>query len=255
MAKSSARHLTRAVAALLAVPLFLSDSRTAQAQFAVIDAANLAQNIMTEVHTLQTTVNQATQIANQITQLAHEATNLINLPAALAAQLLNAYMGAFTALNQTWSSINGLAGNIVTLTARYNTLYPNRQIGGTVTPAQVIAQTQNFLIESRTELQGADQLAAQVAAQMPSNQTQLSTAVTSLNSSPGALNAIQSAGQIEAVTALELAQTNALILGMNQAQVSMLAQEVQDRDDAEKRATDLAVQYPAAPASPVPYVP
>jgi hypothetical protein len=54
---------------------------------------------------------------------------------------------------------------------------------------------------------------------------------------------------------MEIAQTNALIAAMNQAQTAMLAQEVQDRDDAAKKAADLAVQYPAAPANAVPYVP
>lgn len=243
------------VAAMAAMPLILIQSDTAEAQWVVIDPANLAQNILNVFNTLTTTVNQATQIANQITQLAHEVQNLANMPAALANQLLNAYMQALNALNQTWGSINGLASNLANLTMRYNTLYPNRQLGGNVTPAQVLAQTQGFLTQVRAELQGADRMAAQVAQQMQPTQATLQSAVGNLNGSTGALSAIQSSGQIQSVMATELAQTNALILGMNQAQVSMLAQQVQDRDDAAKRAADLAVQYPAAVANPVPYVP
>jgi P-type conjugative transfer protein TrbJ len=244
------------LASLTAMPLLLGQSQRAEAQWAVIDAANLAQNILTEFNTLTTTVNQVTQIANQVTSLSHEVQNLVGLPAALVNQILNAYLQVMNSLNQTWGQINGLAANLNTLVARFNQRYPNRQLGvGNLTPQQILAQTQTFLTQVRGELQGADQLVAQVTGQMPANQQTLQSATNTVNTATGALSAIQGTGQIQSVMAMEIAQTNALIAAMNQAQTAMLAQEVQDRDDAAKKAADLAVQYPAAPANAVPYVP
>ena len=249
------KKIRAALSAVLSVPLIVGPVQRTEAQWVVIDPANLAQNILNVFNTLTTTVNQATQIANQITQLAHETQNLVNLPAALANQLLSAYMQAFNALNQTWGSINGLAANLTTLVTRYNALYPNRQIGANLSSTQVLAQTQGFLVQIRGDLQGAGQMTAQVAQQMPTTRANLQMAVSALNTASGADTSIQASGQIQAVMATQLAQTNALILGMNQAQVSMLAQTVQDRDDAAKRHADLIVPMAPAPANPVPYVP
>ena len=237
------------------MPIFLVQSECAKAQFVVIDPANLTQNILNELNTLQTTVNQATQIANQVTQLSHEVQNLTNLPASMVNQLLGSYMQAYNSLLQTWGAINGLASNLASLVARYEALFPNRQVGANLSPAQVLAQTRGFLTQIRTDLHGADQMAAQVAQQMPITQANLQTAVAALNGSTGADSAIQSSGQIQAVMATQLAHTNALILAMNQAQVSMLAQQVQDRDDAAKRHIDLTTAMAPAPANPVAYVP
>lgn len=138
------------LASLTAMPLLLGQSQRAEAQWAVIDAANLAQNILTEFNTLTTTVNQVTQIANQVTSLSHEVQNLVDLPAALVNQILNAYLQVMNSLNQTWGQINGLAANLNTLVARFNQRYPNRQLGvGNLTPQQILAQTQTFLTQVR----------------------------------------------------------------------------------------------------------
>jgi P-type conjugative transfer protein TrbJ len=245
------------------MPMLLISSKPAEAQLAVIDPANLYQNTMNELNTLQTQlntvqiqVNQATQIAQKVTSLAHEVTNLVNLPAKMVNQLLSAYMQAYMSLNQTWTSINGFATNLQTMVSRYEKMFPNRQTsGGTLTPAMALQQTQGFLTQVRNDLQGVGKMVAQVSQQMPQTQTNLQTAVQALNSSTGADSSIQSTGQIEAVVAQQIAQTNSLILAMNQAQLSAMAQQVQDRDDAAKRHTDLSVQMAAAPANPVPYVP
>lgn len=260
------KSLARAplLAMVAALPLSLFFSLPAQAQWVVIDPSNLIENTLNELNTLETQlgtvqvqVNQATQIANQVTQLAHETTNLVNLPANTVNQLLGAYMNAFTSLNQTWASINGFASNLQNMVSRYEKMFPNRQVSGagTLTPSAALQQTQGFLTQVRNDLQGVGKIVAQVSAQMPQTQANLQTAVQALNSSTGADSSIQSTGQIEAVVAQQIAQTNSLILAMNQAQLSMLAQQTQDRDDAAKRHSDLTVHMQPAAASPVAYVP
>ena len=252
------------IAAIASMPMFLVQSQHAEAQLATIDVSNLYMNTMTELNTLQaqfntlqTTVNQATQIAQKITQLAHETTNLINLPAKLTNQLLSAYMQAYTSLNQTWASINGFASNLQNIISRYEKMFPNRQVAGSgsLSPTQALTQTQGFLTQIRNDLHGVGQMVAQVSQQMPATQASLQTAISALNSSTGADSSIQSSGQIQAVVASQVAQTNALILAMNQAQLSLIAQQVQDRDDSAKRHSDLTTAMAPAAANPVAYVP
>ena len=57
-------------ASLLAIGLFAVLPWSAGAQIAVIDASNLAQNIMTAARTLQTVTNQITQIQQTVQMLA-----------------------------------------------------------------------------------------------------------------------------------------------------------------------------------------
>ena len=258
MRRSKSTVFSLAVAAVLAIAP-LAAPRPAYALFGVgdivLDPSNLVQNILTAARTLAMTVNQATQIANQVRSLANELQNLQNMPAALATQLLGDYVNAYNQLQAAWGIVNGLASNLASVTADYNALFPDRSIGPNFTPAQLQTQTQNYVTQVRRELQGVDQITAQIAADMPTQRTNLQTQLGLVQRSSGAKDVMQAQAHIQGQIVTEIAQTNALIMAMNQAQTTLSAQHVQMVEDARRRSADIRVLPPPAPANPANYMP
>lgn len=248
--------LVVAAAAALAVVAPLR----AHAQFAVFDSANLVQNTLNELNTLQATVNQMTQIAHEITSLAHEVQNLTNQPAGVTAALLNAYNGAYVALNGTWTSINGLASNLTTVSTKYATLFPNRQTSSltpatALTPTQILSQTQGYLNEVRVDLQGVDQVTAQVAQQQPALMASLNAAAGSLNTASGTTQTGNAIGQIALIQAQQLQQITTLLMAINQAQATTYAQNAEMMDSDAALGVTVSVAPAASAAAPVAYYP
>jgi len=244
----------------LAAVLCIAPLRPARAQFAVIDAANLVQNTLNELNTLQTTVNQMIQIANETTSLAHEVQNLTNAPAALTAQLLGAYNDAWQSVNSTWTSIDGLASNLTNVATRYAALFPNRQTTASttataLTPTQILTQTQGYLNQVRIELQGVDQVTAQVGAQQPALLASLNSAVGLLNAAQGTTQIGNATGQIAAVEAQQMQQLATLLMAINQAQATALSQDAEMLDSDAALGVTVSVTPAAAVAAPVPYYP
>jgi P-type conjugative transfer protein TrbJ len=244
----------------LAALLCLGPPELASAQFAVFDATNLVQNTMSALNTLETTVNQMTQIANQITSLAHQVQNLTNQPAAMTAQLLSAYNNTWNALNSTWGSVNGLASNLTTVATRYASLFPNRQTTAitpatALTPTQILSQTQSYLNQVRIDLQGVDQVTAQVSQQQPALLGSLNAAVNQLNGASGTTQIGNAQGQLAAVQAQQLQQITTLLMAINQAQVTLYAQNAEMADSDAALAITVATTPPAAAAAPVSYYP
>src|SRR6266700_5685053 len=90
------------------------------AQFAVFDPANFAKNTLTEIHTLQVTINQATQIANQLQQLAYEVQNLRNIPNGVWGQA-HSDLAALTRVTKVGAGISYADAN---LGAEFASTYP-----------------------------------------------------------------------------------------------------------------------------------
>lgn len=243
------------IIALGALALGAALPQTARAQWVVFDPTNFSENVLTEFNTLETTVNQATQISNELRQIALQIQNLQQLSPATLSALLRDYVTDSNQLQSTFTSINGLAANLATSSSRYNTLFPNRQITPGLTAAQVSTQSQAFLTQARSELPGVDQVTAQVAAQTTQQTGDFTTNVSALNAANGNVQALQAVGHIAAQIVTELAQTNALIMAMNQAQTTVSGQQVQDRDDAARRTLDVSAAAAPAAAAPVTYLP
>ena len=141
------------LAALMAVSMIVLPAREANAQWAVLDVANLGENILTALQTMQSNVNEAQQIANQIQQLNNEFQNLQKMPGALSGALLGDYIAAWNKMTNTFAAINGLSANIGTLAVNYNNLFPARG-GAPLSGPQVIAQLQQYLAQAPEDLPG-----------------------------------------------------------------------------------------------------
>ena len=63
----------------------------ARAQLTVVDPANLAQNIVTALHSIQTVLNQITQLSHEVQSLAYQEQNLQNMPSSISSNILGQY--------------------------------------------------------------------------------------------------------------------------------------------------------------------
>ena len=84
-------------------------TQVAQAQFAVIDPANLVENIISALQNVQTVLNQVTQISHEIESLAYQVQNLQKMPAGVSSGVLGQYTTQFSKLVTSMQSINGIA--------------------------------------------------------------------------------------------------------------------------------------------------
>src|SRR5271155_4131456 len=181
------------LAAFLAAALIVaSGTQVAQAQMAVIDASNLTENVISAVQNVQTVLNQITQISQQVQSLSYQLQNLQKMPIAVSNNVIGQYTAQFAKLVAAMQSINGIAQNVATLTAKYNSTYPNTALAqGPLSNANVMSQLTAWLNQSRSVYQGAYNTQAQVMASLPADSANVQTLVQTSGSSSGALDAIQ----------------------------------------------------------------
>jgi type IV secretion system protein TrbJ len=240
----------------MALVLIFAPPQAARAQWVVFDPANFGEAFMTALQTLQSNVNEATQIANQIQSLNHEIRNLQQFPGGLSAALVNDYVLKWNQLSATFRAINGLAGNLGNLNAAYAAQYPNRNIAGPLTSAQVIAQIQAQLNAARQSYVGVYRTSGDVMAAIPQSQANLSSALAASQGANGNLDAIQAETQVTAQVATLLMDENAQLAAMYQAEANSLNQQAELVDNAHKLALDAAVNYTSPSGQPpAPYLP
>ncbi len=205
-----------------------SSTQVAQAQWVVTDPTNLIENTISALQNVQTVLNQITQIGHQVQSLANEAQNLQNMPASMGLSVITQYTAQFGQLVTAMQSINGIAQNVATLTAKYNATYPNTALGnGPLSNANVMAQLTGWLNQSRSVYQGAYNTQAQVIASLPADTTNVQTLLQTSGSSQGALSAIQAGNQLSGQVAAQLMKMNSQMASTNQAQLNWIAQQSQ----------------------------
>jgi len=221
-------------------------SQVAQAQFAVIDPANLIENIISALQNTQTVLNQITQISHEVQSLAYQAQNLQNMPASVANNVIGQYTTQFLQLVGAMQNINGIAQNVATLTAKYNATYPNTTLAqGPLSNANVMAQLTGWLNQSRSVYQGAYTTQAQVMAALPVDTANVQTLLQTSGSSQGALSAIQTGNQLNAQVANQLMKLNAQMATNNQAQMNWIAEQSQLIAQAQVTSRNAMIGYTA----------
>jgi type IV secretion system protein TrbJ len=238
---------TVAAIALLAA----SASQDAKAQFAVIDGANLVENIVSALQNVQTVLNQVTQISHEVQSLAYQAQNLRTFPTSVSGSVLGQYTAQFANLVSAMGSINGIANNVSTLTAQYNSTYPNSALAlGPLSNANINSQLTTWLNQSRSVYQGAYNTQAQVIGSLQADSSNVQTLLQTSGSSQGALDAIQAGNQLSGQMAAQLMKINSQMATTNQAQLNWIAQQTQMIAQAQKISQGLAYGY-SNPGSPV----
>ena len=204
--------LTAAVAAFLMLTL------PARAQWAVFDATNFAQNLLTAVHTMEQINNQVLQLQNEAQMLSNEGRNLASLNFNSLAQL----QATQASTDQLLQAAQGLAFNVTQLNADYARLYPNAYSAGT-SNGQMAADAQARWQNSVDALHSAMQLQAQAVQNFPADESTLYSLVGQSQSAVGQLQATQATNQLLALQSRQAMQEQQLRISQDRAAAAELA--------------------------------
>jgi len=244
--------MKKVLPALLASAAIVASSgpQVAQAQFAVIDPANLVENIISALQNVQTVLNQVTQISHEVQSLAYQVQNLQKMPAGVSSSVLNQYTSEFSQLAAAMKNINGIAANVANLTTKYNSTFPTTSLAqGPLSSANVFSQLTGWLNQSRSVYQGAYNTQAQVMTSLGADSATVQRLLQTSGSSQGALDAIQAGNQITGQVAAQLMKINTQMATTNQAQMNWIAQQSQMLAQAAKHSADISVGYTTAAPS------
>ena len=236
--------------AALAVTLG-SSVEEAHAQFAVIDPANLIENIISALQDLASVANQAVQLEHEVESLSHEMQNLQSLPGGLSSSTLSQYVSEYSSLVATMQGIDGIARSVANLTAQYDATFPNTALAtGPLSYGNVMSQMTNWLSQSRSVYQGAYQTQAQVMNALGADSDNVEQLLTQSGASSGALDAIEAGNAITGQVASQLMKMNAQMAATNQAQMNWLAQQTQMVAQAQQNSQSQLAGY-TTPGTPV----
>jgi type IV secretion system protein TrbJ len=208
------RHLGRLLlAATLATSLFAVPAR---AQWAVIDTANLAQNIMTAARSLEEVNNQITQIQQYIRMLEYAARNVASLPFSVLSQLQSSMLQLDSLMDQARS----LSYSVNQLQQQFQDLYPNYSAAGNLTQAGLLADARARWAASVDAYRHAMTVQSQIVSAIPADQADLSALVDQSQGAVGTLQAIQSGNQLLALQSHQLSATQDLLAATARAQAA-----------------------------------
>jgi len=210
------RHLAAIalVASLLMTP-------QANAQFAVIDAANLVENALTAARTLEQINNQILQLQNEAKMLINEALNLKSLPFNIVGQLEATIASTTQLINQA----QGIAFQLSQARSQFSRYYP-QAYGSSTTGASMAADAQQRWTNSLEALQTTVSLQAQASQNLSSDEDSLATLVSQSQSALGILEAAQATNQLLALQSRQIIQGQQLRLTQDRSAALELARGV-----------------------------
>jgi len=216
----------------------------AHAQLAVIDPANLAENILTAAHTLEQINNQILQLQNEEQMLVNGAKNLTSLNFSALSQL----QASLAASNQWIQQAQGLAFDLTQMQATFARLYPtsyDASTSGSQMASDARQRWQNALEALRT----ATQMQSQAVQNAPSDEQTLADLVNQSQSSVGALQAAQSTNQLLALQVRQAMQAQQLQLTQDRAVALEQARQVA----AQERAVEVRRRFQGSGTPYTPY--
>ena len=213
-------------AAVFAAALLLAFIKPVAAQVVVFDPTNYVKNTLTELHTLQSTINQATQIANQLKQLAYEVQNLQNIPKGVWGQVQRdlSDLGQIAKVGQSISYADGA------LSAEFTRMYPGYSVPTDYTKAY--AQWGNNALGG---IQGALASAGLQSAQFASEDAVFAQLQALSDGSVGHMQAVQVGNMIAIQQVQQLQKLRQLQMAQLQGEFGSLA--TQQQNDLTKFAT------------------
>ena len=202
----------------------------ARAQFAVIDVANLAQNILTAARTLEEINNQVIQIQQFVQMLQNQARNLTSLPFSVAQQLDQSVSQITSLMGQA----QGILYTVQNVQAQFQRFYPT-SISTSASDAQLIADAQTRWQYSLSTFQHTMEVQSQIIQNLPSDQAQMDVLVGQSQGAVGILQATQAGNQLLALQAKQLAATQALLASQARAQAIEQARQAETEAQAREQ--------------------
>jgi len=189
----------------------ISIAPTSQAQWVVLDPANLAQNTLTAVRTMEMIDKQVRQLQNEAQMLVNQQRNLTGLPFNVVDRL----RATLATTRQLIAQTQGMAFEVPRLDAQFARLYPS-QMGGSAS-AQLAEDARTRWQTILNGLQTAMQMQAQVAQNATGDEQVLSDLIGQSQAASGALQAMQATNQLLALQAKQAIQTQQLALTQGRA--------------------------------------
>lgn len=184
----------------------------AHAQWAVIDPANLVQNILTATRTLTQIQNQVRQLQNETTMLSNDALNLRSLDFNALARL----QATLATTDELLNAAQGLALDVTRVRQEFAQLYPEAY-GDLVPAMQMWEDTRARWQRSRDALATTIQLQAQARTNIRHDVSVLADLVARSQAAAGALQASQATNQLLALAARQAIQSQQLALVQDRA--------------------------------------
>jgi len=223
--------LWRSIGLTLLLTLVASSS---EAQFVVLDPANLVQNILTAARSLIQIENQIQMLQNEAQMLINEAKNLEHINV----NSLNRLLALIATTQQLLNNAQGMSFQLAQAQATFLRLYPNAY-GPGVTPAQMDADALERWANARFALDTAVQIQAQASQNVAHDQGILSDLIASSQAAEGILQATQSTNQLLALQTRQSIQAQQLQMADGRAAALERARAVA----AEARSRALRTQF------------
>ncbi len=219
---ATAAALVLTTATTLAIPM------PASAQWAVIDASNLAQNVLQAARLLQ-------QINNQIQSLQNEATMLENMGKNLTSLNFSSLSGITNDLTQISNLMNqaqGLSFNIQSIQAAFQQLYPRNYATGT-SISQILSDAQSRWQTARNAFQQTMTVQSQIAQTVQSDSTKLANLVNASQGAVGNLQVGQATNQLLALSIKQQLQIQTLMTAQGRAEALNDANEAEAKQEGQ----------------------
>ncbi|PLP98001.1 P-type conjugative transfer protein TrbJ [Cupriavidus pauculus] len=184
----------------------------------VFDPANLVQNTMTAMRTLEMLQKQARQLQNQVQMLMYQQRNLVNLPFDVSRRLRS----TLDATTQILARAQGLSLDVARLDQEFEQLYPERYAQA-MSGNGMLQQARERWLNLRHGLQTALQVQAQVTQNLREDESVIADLLAKSQSATGALQAMQATNQLLALQAAQSIQAQQLQLTHSRAAALELA--------------------------------
>ncbi|MDB5392674.1 MAG: Conjugal transfer protein [Rhodospirillales bacterium] len=202
-----------AIAVVIATAVPVAIPTAAVAQFAVIDAANLAQNVVQAARLLE-------QINNQIQSLQNEAAMLQNMGRNLTSLNFSSLSGITSDLQQIGNLMNqaqGISFDVQSVDTLFNQQYPRAYGAGTTMP-QLLADAQTRWQNARSAFQQTMLVQSQIAQTVQTDTAKLRDLVNASQGAVGSLQAQQASNQLLALSIKQQLQIQTLMAAQGRAE-------------------------------------
>jgi len=217
---------------LTAVLLAGLASPPAQAQWAVFDASNFAENMLTAARALEQVNNQIQSLQNEAVMLENMARNLQSLDVNSLGQMT----AALSQINGLMTQGNGIAFTVSATNTAFAQQFPS-SYGSTLTTNQALSDARTRWQSAMSAYSQTMQIQAQVDQNVQADTGTLSDLVTASQGAVGALQAQQAANQLIALSAKQQMQIQTLMAAQYRAEALDQARKAQSEAAAQAMTT------------------
>ncbi|WP_053268285.1 P-type conjugative transfer protein TrbJ [Pseudomonas chlororaphis] len=211
------RALSVSLTAVLSVTLLTAQPASA---ITFIDPANLVQNTLTAIRTMEQINNQINQLQNEAQMLINQARNLTSLDF----DIVNRLRSTLATTERLIAEAQGLAYDVQSMDATFARLYPE-QYAATISGDRMAQDARERWKNTLDGLHTAMRMQAQVSQNLAQDESALADLVSQSQSATGALQAQQATNQLLALQAKQSIQSQQLQITQDRAASLELARQ------------------------------